>query len=744
MHKHYILIIACFVGPFVSAQTFSSTVNDSIPDDGNIISFPMEVSGLPGSIDTVFGLEQICFNITHSYVEDLTLRLVAPNGKVVRLFGGIGGGGDDFTNTCLAGSGDPLSTAPPPYSGTFQGQGNIGDFNKGSIDPNGTWTLVVEDTYAFADAGFFIDWSITFGDDPAFPFYFISSNLPIVKLTTVADPIGDDPKVPVTMHIIDNGPGQRNYANQTDYAFSGTIMAEWQGFSGTGMPKKSYDFEVVDALGNDLDTALLGLPAESDWIFKSEYLDHTLLKNPLTYEMARRMGRYAPRTKPCEIILNGEYIGLYSLTEKVKRANNRVDIARLRPEDLEGSELTGGYIFEMNINNNQPADWVSPYQPINYATNQLNVEFKYVYPKRDVMEPEQANYLQNYVNDFENALLANNFADPIAGFRAVADEQSFIDFLIVNEFSVNYDSYGRSTYLVKEKDTDGGKLRCGPPWDYDRAYGQEVFGPGWVWETTHPGWPFPFWWSRLWEDPTYRKRLACRWTMLRQNTLSDGQFLAVIDSLEQNILEGQARNFTVWNDLRMPYEANVDTLRAFVLRRLHWMDNTLAEQQVGPPDFYLPTDTTWIEGQIFDAAQLIGNEYTYNWQPGPDTSTIVFPADGLYHLLVTDTYGCFAQKSVQVTLVEPNAVFDANGNNLAGIAVLPNPFSAQLGVDFKQAPKADFTLTLENEQGQRVLHRAYPAGTQQPTMATANLPAGQYVLRCISEEKSWVTKVVKF
>jgi subtilisin-like proprotein convertase family protein len=741
MYKHFILLVACFVGPFLSAQTFSSTVNEPIPDDGTIVSFSIEVSGLPDNIDTVFGLEQICFNITHPYVEDITLRLVAPDGKAVRLFGGVGGGGDDFINTCLAGSGTPLNAASPPYSGTFQSSGVMGDFNKGR-NPNGAWTLVVEDTYAFADAGFLIDWSITFGNAPAFPFYFTSSNLPIVKLTTVADPIGDDPKVPVTMQIIDNGPGQRNYVDQTTYAFSGNIMAEWQGFSGVSLSKKNYDFEVVDALGEDLEVSLLGLPAESDWIFKAEYLDHTLLKNSLTYEMARRMGLYAPRTKPCEIILDGEYIGLYTLTEQVKRSKNRVDIARLRPEDLEGSELTGGYIFEMNINYNQPADWVSPHLPINYASNQLSVEFKYVYPRREVIAPEQANYLQNYVNEFENALLANNFDDPLAGFRAVADEQSFIDFLIVNEFSVNYDSYGRSTYLIKEKDTDGGKLRCGPPWDFDRAYGQEVLGAGWVWESTHPVWPYPFWWSRLWEDSSYRKRLACRWTMLRQNTLSDVQFLNAIDSLVQNISEGQARNFTVWNELRMPYEANVDTLRAFVLRRLHWIDATLAEQQVSPPDFYLPTDTTWIAGQVFDAAQIIGNQYTYNWQPGPDSSTIIFPADGLYTLLVTDTYGCFTRKSIQVSL-QQSSVFDLNGNNLAGISVFPNPFPAQLNVAFEQAPRADFTLTLENETGQRVLSQAYPAGTTRASVSTANLPAGKYILRCLSAEKSWTTKLLK-
>jgi hypothetical protein len=728
-----IVVLACLSGASLSAQTFSATVNDSIPDDGTTVYFTLEVNGLPNVIDTSFGLERFCFNMLHTYVEDITMLLVAPNGKQVRLLGGVGGGGDNFTNTCLEGTGAPLSSAGAPFTGVFE-SGLLGEVNRGQ-NPNGLWTLVVYDTYAFADQGFLIDWSLTFSNTPARPFDFTSSNLPIVKLTTLADPISDDPKVPVAMQIIDNGPGQRNYTNQTDYAFSGTIQAEWQGFTGPVYPKKNYDFEVVDATGEDLDVSLLGMPEESDWIFKAEFLDQTLLKNTLTYEMARRMGRYAPRTQPCEIILDGEYIGLYTLTEQVKRSKKRVDIARLTPQDLSGSDLTGGYIFEMNINAQGP-DWSSPNPPVNVATSGGAVEFKYVYPRREVIATAQAEYLQNAVNEFENILLSDQFADPALGFRSVADESSFIDFLIVNEFSNNYDSYGRSTYMVKEKDTDGGKLKCGPPWDYDRAYGYEFSDPygGWVWQNTHPFWPFPFWWARLWEDETYRKRLACRWTMLRQNTLSDAAFISAIDSLAGRIDESQQRNFTVWNTLQRPYTDGVDSLKAFVQRRLQWIDQTLANEQVGPPVVYLPTDTTLLIGTVFDAAQFIGNQYTYNWQPGPATATIQFPVDGLYHLVVTDTYGCSVRKSMQVTLSPASST----GQPVApGVRVFPNPFGSSLHIDFEQAPDAEFTLTLENQLGQQVLHQQFGAGASRVLLSTGQLPVGAYLLRYRSGVRSW-------
>lgn len=214
-------------------------------------------------------------------------------------------------------------------------------------------------------------------------------------------------------------------------------------------------------------------------------------------------------------------------------------LQKLNPQDTTGSELTGGYIIEMNINGNPPA-WTSVYAPINNATCTYNVEYKEVYPKQDEIQPQQHNYIRNYVDSFE-LVLQNDSLDPNT-WRNMASEKSFINFQIINEFSANYDSYGRSTYMYKEKN---GKLHIGPPWDYDRAFapGSEN---GWVWELTHPYWPFPFWWSELNSDSIYLKKLYCRWTDLRTNVLSDDSFNAFIDSTSALLQESAARNFQLW------------------------------------------------------------------------------------------------------------------------------------------------------------------------------------------------------
>ncbi len=652
--KTLLFSIFFFLISFGRTQSFYSSVNQTIPDDNTTINFTLTVAGLPNIIDQNFGMASICLNMTHTYCSDMEVKLKAPDGTQTLLFSGIGGGDDNFTNTCLTGTGPAIAAGMAPFTGSFQSMSVLGNVNNGQ-NPNGTWELLCRDMYG-ADIGFLIDWQITFNSAPAQPFQFISSNIPIVKLTTLNAPINDNVKVPVLMQIIDNGPGNINFANETNYAYEGQILTEWQGFTGPSYPKKNYDFDLINNSGAKIDTVLMGLPSENDFVFKAEYLDHSLLKNTITYEFARRMNQYAPRTKPCEIILDGEYIGYYTLTETIKRDQNRVDIANLSLNDTAGIDLTGGYIIEMNINGD-PGAWYSNFDPINVATAGSAVEFKHVDPKASEILPVQANYIHAFVDSFETALNASTFTDPILGYRNYIDVSTFIDFLIVNEFSVNYDSYGRSTFMYKEKNTDGGKLKIGPPWDYDRAldYGNMGASAGWVWQICHPYWPFPFWWSKMYSDSRYQNELACRWKTLRQDELKTENFIFFIDSMA-TLLQGPAeRNFTIWNDLAgQSYSTQINSLKTFLTTRLDWIDNELAPFSNYEINFMLPEDTSSCVSLNYDASITNGSSLSYNWQPGPDSSDIFITNSGTFFLQATDEFGCQKKDTMNVQIFQPS------------------------------------------------------------------------------------------
>lgn len=570
--KYSLFLLLLLLPSLLPAQTFTSTVNQPIPDDGSSIAFELQVSGLPDEINGDFGLVEACLNMTHTWDSDMDVRLIAPDGTVFMLFAGIGGDGDNWENCCLRQDAPTLiSTQAAPFTGTFRPMGNMGNVNNGQ-NPNGSWQLLLFDTYAFADEGFLIDWQLTFGGGAATPTLFPGTHLPLVLIETGGQPIPNEPKILAQLKIVNRGGAQLNFPLDSVYEFESNILVELQGYTGPSYPKKNYDFDLVDSAGVKYDAPLLGLPVENDWILKAEYLDSSLMANPIAYEFARRMGRYAPRTMYCEVFLDGDYIGVYNLTEKIKRDKNRVDIAKLNPQDTLGAELTGGYIIEMN-HNGAPGAWDSQYLPINYGTNNLPVQFKFVEPKQHEIQPPQAAYIHAYVDSFEWSLHQPYFADPDTGYRKWIDESSFIDFMFVNEFSTNYDSYGRSTFMYKEKVTDGGKLKIGPAWDYDRAL---CCVEGWVWELTHPGWPFPDWWSILHTDSSFLQQRFCRWQALREGPWQTADFHAVVDSLHQLLSVPAARNFERWPELNFgDYSENVARKRTLIADRLAWMDDQI-------------------------------------------------------------------------------------------------------------------------------------------------------------------------
>ncbi|MCB0286914.1 MAG: CotH kinase family protein, partial [Calditrichaeota bacterium] len=202
---------------------------------------------------------------------------------------------------------------------------------------------------------------------------FTSSNLPIVVINTNGQTIPDEPKITVNMGIIWNENGQRNFLSDPFNHYDGLIGIEIRGSSSQMFPKKQYGFETRDADGEDLDVELLGMPEESDWILHAPYSDKSLMRNVLAYDFANRMGRYASRTHYCELVLNGEYMGVYILMEKIKRDDNRVNIKKLDEDEISGVDLTGGYIIKID----KPdvpgtGGWYSPFRPYENAPQMIN------------------------------------------------------------------------------------------------------------------------------------------------------------------------------------------------------------------------------------------------------------------------------------------------------------------------------------------------------------------------------------
>lgn len=386
-----------------------------------------------------------------------------------------------------------------------------------------------------------------------------STLFPIIVINT--DGYGmpvDTAKYEATMGIIDNSNGQYNKPGQPFNGYNGKISIKVRGSSSRYFyPKKNFSVETQDDNGNNNNVSLLGMPKENDWVLVSLFNDISLIRNELAFNIGRKQGHYQPRTRYCEVILNGTNLGLYALTEKIKRDANRVNISKHPEYEVDGSfliKLDGGL-----------------------------KEFEYVYPQASVLSPEQSDFISNFYYEFKKAANGNTFNDPDLGYRKYINDSSLIDYIIVQECMKNVDGYFKSTYVYRDNPETDGRLNFGPLWDHDVAF-RESFEE----------WHFDVDYDRLLpvkkilRDTIFLHKLQHRWFELRKSFMHTDSIFYTIDSLANYIKEPRVRNFQIWPILggemfmywRLrfeTYDSAITYLKTWIDKRFKWMDENIVK-----------------------------------------------------------------------------------------------------------------------------------------------------------------------
>jgi hypothetical protein len=452
---------------------------------------------------------------------------------------------------------------------------------------------------------------------------FDSSELPIVMINTLDQPIVQDTKIDCLMDIKYNGPGNITYVTDSPNVYSGNIGIEIRGATSAGYAQTPYNFETRTPAGDNNQVALLGMPEENDWVLLSHYNDRSLLRNMLSFKLFGDMGNYSVRAQWCELMVDNKYKGIYAIGEKIKRDSNRVNIAKLTVTDTLGDDLTGGYILQQNYwdSNNS---FLSNYHPIDHPD--FDVAFVYESPKADELLPVQKAYIASYVDSLETALYGPDFADPVIGYRKYMDVKSFIDYFIVNEFARNPDGFKKSVFYHKDKYSNGGKLKAGPVWDFDWAYKKYNYceqnfsgsdGSGWAHlindcftDNYSTGW-----YLRLMQDSTFNDELRCTYEEYRQTMLNMDNIAAYFDEMESLVQNAQARHFQKWpllgrsgfddeiEPVATTYSGELDTLKSWINKRLLWLDDHI-------PGNCIPTSINeTVLSEMFHCYPNPANEY---------------------------------------------------------------------------------------------------------------------------------------
>jgi hypothetical protein len=407
-----------------------------------------------------------------------------------------------------------------------------------------------------------------------------TSNLPIIVLHTDGQYISKEDQSIARAEFFGVVPGTHRAALSSNPEYQGLLGIHMRGSSTMDLPKHSFTVHMLDSKTNQTKVALLGMPKEEDWVLYAPFEDKTMIRDVLAFQLANKMGRYAPRTRYVELFMSSsrrpvsmrDYAGVYVLMEKIKRSPNRVNIARLSSEDRSEPEISGGYIIKRD-HRERPE--------MHFRTSRGGPYF-YVYPNAKQINSEQKAWLKNYLNSFEEALYGEDFKDPKTGYAAYLDVDYFIDEHWLIELSKNVDGFRYSSFITKDR---GGKIQTGPPWDWNRSFGNANYYGG---ESTR-GWYSSrlrdneiSYFQRLQEDPGFMKRRAKRWRELRKDVLDLKKIHTAIDELAAQLEEAQARNFKRWPILGEhlscnyfvgeTYEEEVRWLKKWIADRIAWID----------------------------------------------------------------------------------------------------------------------------------------------------------------------------
>ena len=455
---------------------------------------------------------------------------------------------------------------------------------------------------------------------------FTDSNLPIVVIETDGGAnIPDEPKILGTMKIIWHQDGSRNYMSDIDNPellnYNGRIAIEMRGSSSqTMLDKKPYALETRrdDGVSNN-NVSILGMPTENDWILNSLAFDQTGMRDVLAYELSNRLGQYASRSMYCEVVINGDYKGLYAFMEKIKPDKNRVDIETMDPTCNDYPEVTGGYITKADkTTGGDPVAWtMQDYGGGGWWGWSIYTDFIHHYPKPADITNAQDNYIHGVFTDLASVANQHN-TSTTSGIPSVIDIPSFVDFMMMAEYTSNVDVYSLSTFFHKDR---MGKLRAGPIWDYNLAFGYDAFGNRSkynVWQFNNEDNNGPKFWKDLFDTDLFRCYLAKRWFELTEpgQPLNYDFVCNRIDEIDALITEAIPRDNQRWNQMQQ-HAQYVNNMKNWLQQRINWLnqnigsDNGCSEVNLPPlvisKIHYHPMDWWNIDGNKLEFIEITNN-----------------------------------------------------------------------------------------------------------------------------------------
>ena len=408
------------------------------------------------------------------------------------------------------------------------------------------------------------------------------------------------------------------YVDANGETYYDALGIRGRGNSTWGLAKKPYRIKFdkkQEFLGPDHAKA-------KSWTLLANYADKSLMRNALAACLGKFAGQpFTAAAQFVDLVLNGTYVGNYQISDQVEVRKKRVDIVEQEDPMTDDSNITGGYLLEV--------DGFADGEPCWFRTSR-GVKITVKSPDDEIIDQRQVNYIRNYIQNFENALFSADFTNPTTGYRQYVDEETLVSWYVASEMTANPDAFW-STYIYKNQDDP--KIYWGPLWDYDIAFNncqrqgdmtkRMVLKDGFGADLTG------VWVRRMWEDPWFVNAVNDKWKSMVADGLQD-HLLKFIDAKEAELKSSQMLDGRLWPINKRVYDeykifgtysSTVNFLRTFVKDRISFLTDNFAKEAAGAvptPPFELEEDyyyrihnasTLKCADITLDGSSLCGNTY---------------------------------------------------------------------------------------------------------------------------------------
>lgn len=365
------------------------------------------------------------------------------------------------------------------------------------------------------------------------------------------------------------------YVNNEQIVQYDSLRIRGRGNSTWNLAKKPYRIKFNES------TKFLGkgYAKNKSWTLLANHADKSLLRNAVTFTMGDFLGQgFSPAAHFVDLVLNGTYLGNYQVSDQVNVDNKRVEIFEQEVVATETSNITGGYLVEV--------DGFGASEKVHFRTGK-NLIVTVKSPDEEIINTAQKDYIRQYINDFETSLFSADFKDATKGYRNIVDSLSLVSWYIATELSANVDGFW-STYLYKDKDNP--KLYFGPLWDYDIAYNNcdragdvtrsSMIEKGFGSDLTK------VWMQQMIQDPWFNQAVNNMWKQKVNEGLEEYLY-NYIDSMATYIDASQKKNYSkysisskIYNEIYLysTYAEYINQLKQFIGEHMKYLTGLFAER----------------------------------------------------------------------------------------------------------------------------------------------------------------------